>query len=179
MQIKLLKYEQQNNTTTVTIYNENDSTKTTVVVYGTERDKQEILKDALILSKFTNKEKYEDEEVIENVEMAEPRPSKMYADFANLSGYVIDQYADKMENEIKYSIEGKGATIQGNKIVEEEVEEDTSYFIVAKCGELVEKQERFLYAPVPKMEDPIIKISKDLETLTEAINLFATYKEEK
>lgn len=166
MQIKILKYKKQDGYIFVTIYNERDNTKVSLSVVDGNRDKQEILKDALILSKFMAKEKYEDEEVIENVEMAEPRPSKMYADFTNLSGYVVDQYADKMENEIEYSIVGKGATIQGNKIVEEEVEEDTSYFIVAKCGELEEKRERFLYAPISPRENPLEEYKKAFDILS-------------
>lgn len=165
MQIKLLEYKKQDSHILVTILNEKDNTKTSTSIVDGDRDKKEIIKDAYILSKFTNKEKYSNEEVIETIELDDPKPSKMYPDFINLSGYVIDQYADKMENEIKYSIEGKGATIQGNKIVEEEVEEDTSYFIVAKCGELVEKQERFLYAPISPRENPLEEYKKAFDIL--------------
>lgn len=68
-------------------------------------------------------------------------------DWRNLQGKVYDQYGSEMETEILFSIEGEQARIENGKIVEDVVDTDTSYFIVAKYGDLEERQERTIFAP--------------------------------
>lgn len=68
-------------------------------------------------------------------------------DFNNFTADIYDQFGDKMNVDVTFEIEGTGARIEDGTIIEDVVENDTSYFIVAKYGNLEEKQERIIYAP--------------------------------
>ena len=57
------------------------------------------------------------------------------------------------------------AKIENGKIVEDVVDTDTSYFIVAKYGDLEERQERFLYAPRPHSPGELELLNKKVELL--------------
>ena len=93
----------------------------------------------------------------------------MDIDFYNLSGKVYDQYGDLMPAEINFSIEGTDKVrIENNKLIEEEVKELNSYFIVAKCGELIKKDERFIY-PLPQEEPKVASVEERLEATEKAV----------
>ena len=68
-------------------------------------------------------------------------------DFNNFTADIYDQFGDEMNVDVTFEIEGTGARIEDGKIIEDVVENDTSYFIVAKYGNLEERQERTIYAP--------------------------------
>ena len=117
-------------------------------------------------------------EEIEGLKDYNPKPkaARLDIDFYSLSGKVFDQYGDVIETPIDVTIEGTDkARIENGKLITEEVEEETSFFIVAKAGDLVEKQERTLYPkvdrePVPPHEDVLeakIKATSDRQDFIE------------
>ena len=92
-------------------------------------------------------------------------------DWNNLQAKVYDQYGAEMEVSPTWSVEGVGATIENGKVVESEVVEDTSYFIVAKVGDLEERQERTIYAPAPEIPDSEAPVSRaEYEELKAALD---------
>ena len=78
----------------------------------------------------------------------------------------------KIDLPIEFSIEGTGARIENGKIIKDVVEKDTSYFIVAKVGDLEERKERFLYAPrevVPSEIDVLNNKIAELEGVIDTV----------
>ena len=122
-------------------------------------DKESILKDVYIISKDRrNSRPYAGIEPTLYQEWNPPKPKAsalIVTNWFGLQGIIYDQYGEEMEVEIQFSIEGKNAKIEDNKIIEDVVDTDTSYFIVAKYGNLEKRQERFLYAPV---EPPVSEV---------------------
>lgn len=120
------------------------------------REIEEILQDAYILTKNKeNRQVYNGEE-IEDLKDYIPKPkvARLDVDFYNLSGKVFDQYGDVLDAPISFTVEGTDkAKIEKGKLIEEEVEEEASFFIVAKVGDLEQKEERFLY-PKPEIKEP-------------------------
>jgi len=72
--------------------------------------------------------------------------NKLEVDFNKLQGKVIDQYGNIISTDVIFSIEGTNkARIENNKIVEDEVEKDTEYYIIARYKDLEKKQKRIIY----------------------------------
>lgn len=120
------------------------------------RELEEILQDAYILTKNKeNRQAYTGEEIEDLKDyIAKPKVARLEADFYNLSGKVYDQYGDVIDAPISFTVEGTDKVkIEDGKLIEEEVENETSFFIVAKVGDLEQRQERFLY-PKPKEVEP-------------------------
>lgn len=120
------------------------------------RELEEILQDAYILTKNReNRQAYAGEEIADLIDyIPKPKVTRFEADFYNLTGKVYDQYGDIFDAPISFEIEGTDKVkIADGKLIEEEVEAETSYFIVAKVGDLEERQERFLY-PKPEIKEP-------------------------
>ena len=120
------------------------------------RELEEILQDAYILTKNKeNRQVYAGEEIEDLIDyVAKPKVARLDVDFYNLSGKVYDQYGDILDAPINFTIEGTDkAKIEKGKLIEEEVTEETSFFIVAKVGNLEERKERFLY-PRPEIKEP-------------------------
>ena len=93
----------------------------------------------------------------------------MEVNFYDLTGKVYDQYGELMEKQIQFEIQGTDkARIENNKIIEEEVKEITSYFLVASCGELVQKEERCIYPPI-KEEPKVASVEERLEATEKAV----------
>ena len=154
------------------------------------RELEEILQDAYILTKNKeNRQAYNGEKIEELKDyIPKPKIARLEADFYNLTGKVYDQYGDLLDAPISFEIEGTDkAKIEDGKLIEEEVEEDTSFFIVAKVGNLEQRQERFLYPrpeevepnpdelPVTKGEfDKLVAENKDLLETQDAIMLAQT-----
>lgn len=154
------------------------------------RELEEILQDAYILTKNKeNRQAYNGEE-IEDLKDYIPKPkiARLDADFYNLTGKVFDQYGDILDAPISFEIEGTDkAKIENSKLIEEEVTEETSFFIVAKVGNLEKRQEKTIY-PKPKVEPPnpdempvtkgeynkLVAESKDLLETQDAIMLAQT-----
>ena len=141
------------------------------------RELEEILQDAYILTKNKeNRQTYVGEEIEDLKDyVAKPKVARLDADFYRLTGKVYDQYGDIIDAPISFTIEGTDKVkIEDGKLIKEEVEEDTSYFIVAKVGDLEQRQERFLYPKPtevePSPEDaPVTR--KEYEELKQALEI--------
>lgn len=158
--MKLLKYEKYERDMIVGIVFD-DNTYNLVRIVDNTRPKQEILKDAYIILKNVDRLDYLDDiNKLQDLELASPKTTFMDIDFYNLSGVVYDQYGEAMDKEISFVIEGTDkAKIVDGKLIEKEVEEEASFFIVAKCEDLEQKQERTLY---PKAEDMEVETREQL-----------------
>lgn len=174
--MKLIQYTDDGSRALVTILF-NDGTYAITDVISGDRPKDDILKDAYIILKNTERVIFEgDPRDFDNLILPEPKEKFMDIDFYNLTGKVYDQYGEIMDKKIQFEIQGTGkARIENNKVVEEEVTEETSYFIVASCGELVQKEERFIYPPVKEeprgnLEDPEL-LKARVEELEKALNI--------
>lgn len=167
--MKLLDYFNDGDYVKVAILFDDNTYGATRVV-SSYRDKKEILRDAYIILKSSERIKFNgNKEDFEDLIFEEPKPNSMEVDFYNLSGKVYDQYGDLIPVEINFSIEGTNkARIENNKLIEEEVKELTSYFIVAKCGELIKKDERFIY-PLPQEEPKVASVEERLEATEKAV----------
>lgn len=150
--MKLLKYEKLQKDTIVGIVFD-DETYGLVRILDSTRPKEEILKDAYIILKNSDRLNYEgDISTLEDLALPTSKPTFMTVDFYSFTGKVYDQYGDEIFKDIIFEIAGTDkARIENGKLIEEEVTEETSFFIVAKCGNLEEKQERKLY---PRAEEP-------------------------
>ena len=141
--MKLLKYEKQGNNVFVAFLQDNILKSATVADGG--RNREEILQDAYILAK----DQVGEEILMEDITLPEPVLKRIKVDFNTLTGIALDQYGDEIEQEITFEVEGTDkARIEGGELIEDTVENDVSYFIVAKAGDLEERQERTIYAPV-------------------------------
>lgn len=169
--MKLIQYEDDGNRATVAIlFDDNTYSETTVI--SKNRDKQDILKDAYIISK--NKEKFTFEgnkDDYEDLVLEAPKPNTLDINFYNLSGKAYDQYGNEIQAEITFSVEGTDkAKIEKNELIEEEVTEITSFFIVAKCGDVEKREERFIYPKVEPKEPPK-KEPTEVEKLEAKVNV--------
>lgn len=148
--MKLLQFKDFGKDKLVTLVFD-DGTFATTSVTNRYRDKDDLIKDAYILLKNTNREPYEgDISALEIVQLEKPKATSMVPDFYALKGAVYDQYGDAMDIPINYVIEGTDkARIEDSKVIEDKVEEDTKYVIKATAGELTETQERTIYKEQP------------------------------
>lgn len=150
-----------------------DLTYASTIVKDNSRPKSDLIKDAFILLKNADKLPYDgDTDNLEEIKLDPPRPTRMEPDFYTFKGLVYDQYGDILQVPIDYTIQGTDKVkITDGNLVEEEVQEDTPYTIVAKVGDLEEKQERTLYKkvePGPErmtLEDSLNDLKKQAETL--------------
>ena len=130
---------------------------------------ENVLKNAYVLSKNIERLQYGEEipTDLETYEKPQSVATKITnVDFNNLTADIYDQFGDLMQVDIDFTIEGTDkAKIENGKIVEDVVDTDTSYFIVAKYGDLEERQERFLYAPRPHSPGELELLNKKVELL--------------
>lgn len=167
--MKLIQYTDDGDYVKVAIlFDDNTYGATSVVSAG--RDGKDILKDAYILLRNVERVRFEgDPRDFDDLILPEPKEKTMDIDFYNLTGKVYDQYGEVMDKKIQFEIQGTDkAKIENNKVIEEEVEEITSYFIVASCGELVQKEERFIYPPAP-VEPKVASVEERLEVTEKAV----------
>lgn len=167
--MKLIQYTDDGSRALITILFDDGTYAITDVISG-DRPKDDILKDAYIILKNTDRAIFEgDPRDFDNLILSESKVNSIDANFYELTGKVYDQYGDPMDKEIQFEIQGTDkARIENNKLIEEEVEEITSYFIVASCGELVQKEERYIYPPAPiepETESPTDALAKELTKL--------------
>ena len=154
--MKLLTYQDIGQDKQVTILFD-DMTCASTIVKDNTRPKSDLIKDAFILLKNADKLPYDgDTDGLEEIKLDPPIPARMEPDFYTFKGTVYDQYGDILQVPIDYTIQGTDKVkIIDENLVEEEVQEDTPYTIVARVGELEEKQERTLYKrEEPKPIDP-------------------------
>lgn len=167
--MKLIQYIDDSYYARVAILFDDNTYAVTSVVSG-NRTKDDILKDTYILLRNVERVRFEgDPKDFDDLILPAPKENLMEVNFYNLTGKVFDQYGDPIDREIQFEVQGTDkAKIENNKVVEEEVEEITSYFIVASCGELVQKEERFIYPPAPvepERENPTDALAKELTKL--------------
>lgn len=167
--MKILKYESFGKDTIVSILFD-DNTYNVTQILDNSRPKEEILKDGYIILKNTERYPYTgDTKDLEDLILPTPTPTFMTIDFYNFSGKVYDQYGEEIQADITFEIVGTDkAKIENGKLITEEVQEETSFFIVAKCGNLEEKQERKLY---PKPEEPAPQPDMTATLVKEVANL--------
>lgn len=167
--MKLLKYENLNKDTVVGIVFD-DETYGLVRILDNTRPREEILKDAYIILKNSDRLNYEgDVSALEDLMLPTSKPTFMTVDFYGFSGKVYDQYGDEIFKDISFEVVGtEKARIENKKLIEEEVKTETSFFIVAKCGNLAEKQERKIY---PKSEEPVPQPDMTATLVKEVANL--------
>lgn len=169
--MKLLKYIDDGNRALVAIlFDDNTYAETTVI--SKNRSKQDILKDAYILLKNKEKTQFEgNKDEYEDLVLETPKPNTLDVNFYNLSGKAYDQYGNEIQAEITFSIEGTDKVkIEKGALIEEEVTEITSFFIVAKCGDVEKKEERFIY-PKVEPEEPLKKEPTEVEKLEAKVNV--------
>lgn len=167
--MKLLTYQDIGQDKQITILFD-DMTYASTIVKDNSRPKADLLKDAFILLKNADKTPYDGEvEGLEEIKLDPPIPARMEPDFYTFKGVVYDQYGDILKVPISYTIEGTDKVkITDGNLVKEEVQEDTPYTIVAKVGDLEEKQERTLYKKVdPQPQTPTVE--ERLEATEEAM----------
>lgn len=118
---------------------------------------EDSIKDAYIICSNETNRSLKFEEIPEDFIKFEPNPTATtlkVTNWAELQAKVYDQYGAEMEVIPTFTIEGEHARIEDNKIIEDVVDTDTSYFIIAKVGELEERRERVIYAPVVPVSNP-------------------------
>lgn len=126
------------------------------------------LKDLYIISKNPrNRFKIEEKPIdLEEWEKPTDIPTRIKnIDWINLKAKIYNQFGDLMDLQPIFTIEGTGARIEDGKIVEDVVDNDTSYFIVARYGDLEERQERFLYAPVEPQPNELDMANRKIDAL--------------
>ena len=167
--MKILKYESFGKDTIVSILFD-DNTYNVTQILDNSRPGGEILKDGYIILKNTERYPYTgDTKDLEDLILPTPTPTFMTIDFYNFSGKVYDQYGEEIQADITFEIVGTDkAKIENGKLITEEVQEETSLFIVAKCGNLEEQQERKLY---PKPEEPAPQPDMTATLVKEVANL--------
>lgn len=147
-----------------------DGTYAVTSVKSGNRTKDDILKDAYILLRNVERVRFEgNSKDYEDLILPAPKENYMEINFYALTGKVFDQYGEVMEKQVQFEIQGTDkARIENNKIIEEEVKEITSYFIVASCGALVQKEERFIYPPAP-VEPKVASVEARLKATEQAM----------
>lgn len=127
-----------------------DNTYSNINLIG-GRPIDEVLKDAYILTNnAANRLPYTEEAPTDlgDYDITPVATTLSVDNFNNSTAKVYDQYGQPMEAQIEFSVEGTSkAKYEEGNLIEDEVTEDTPYFVVAKYGDLEERQERFLYAP--------------------------------
>lgn len=152
--MKILEYEEYNDRVLVTVLYDDNTFATLNMLNTGNRD--EILKDVYIISKDArNRQPFEGEIPVDLETYHKPQSSPSFmrnVDFYNLTAEVYDQFGQLMDLQPTFSIEGTAAKIEGGRIVESEVDVDTSYTVVTSVGDIEERQERTVYSPIPAVE---------------------------
>ena len=134
---------------------------------------ENMLKNAYILSKNIERLQYEGE-VPTDLETYEKPQSVATTitnvNFNNFTADIYDQFGEKMNVDVTFEIEGTGARIENGKIIEDVVDNDTSYFIVAKYGNLEKRQERTIYAPKEVEPSEIDMLNNKISELEQIID---------
>ena len=167
--MKIIQYIDDSYYARVAILFDDNTYAVTSVISG-NRTKEDILKDAYILLRNVERVRFEGKaKDYEDLILPAPKENYMEVNFYALTGKVYDQYGEVMEKQVQFKVQGTDkARIENNKIIEQEVKEITSYFIVASCGELVRKEERCIYPPV-KEEPKVASVEERLEATEKAV----------
>lgn len=167
--MKLIQYIDDSYYARVAILFDDNTYAVTSVISG-NRNKEDILKDAYILLKNAERVRFDGKASdYDDLVLPKPKEKFMDIDFYNLAGKVYDQYGELMDKEVQFEVQGTDkAKIENGKLVEEDVEEMTSYLIVAKCGEIEQKEEKIIY-PAKKKTNTELDLEKRLEATEKAV----------
>lgn len=176
--MQVVKYEINNNSLTVG-FKVDDFVVYSQIAYDKNKTKSRLLQQAYIqCKKAIEYEKTLEEHSFTSDEVGSifvpeaPKPAKLKIDFNNLSGVVLDQYGDNYSSEVAFTIYGTDkAKIESGVIIEDVVEGDTEYHIVASYGSLTETEKRVIHPPEPdKVNELREEIYPSLERLSELNN---------
>ena len=167
--MKLIQYIDDSYYARVAILFDDNTYAVTSVISG-NRSKDDILKDAYILLRNVDRVRFEgNHSDYEDLVLPAPKENFMEVNFYDLTGKAYDQYGDEIFKDITFEVVGTDkAKIENGKLVTGEVQEETSFFIVAKCGTLEERQERTLY---PQLEEPTPQPDMTATLVKEVANL--------
>ena len=169
MKYKILS--EDNNRANIFCYYDDGTFTTLNLVAG--RDMGDILKDAYIISSNRmNRNLFEGEPPSGLIEFkANPVPTVLkVSDVENTNATVYDQYGSPMDVETTFTIEGTDkARFENGKLIQDTVDNDTSFSIVAKYGELEERIERTLFAPIPTQEEILAAQYEELKQALEVL----------
>ncbi|WP_034438177.1 hypothetical protein [Clostridium ihumii] len=186
--MQIVKYDIDDNILTVG-FKEDNFVVYSIIEYNKNLSKKELLKqaymqckDAIEYERTLEEHLITTDEIGEEFILEDSKAIKLEVDFDNLKGKVLDQYVNVFSTDIIFSVEGSDkVSIKNNKIIEESVLIDTDYFIVAKYGDLIEKQQNTIYAPkvvkenVDKekvaMAEAIVDLNSEIEILKKEIEL--------
>lgn len=172
--MQIVKYEVNKDILTVG-FKEYDFVVYAQVSYDENKTKDELLQLAYIQAKPSIEyEKTLDEHSFVTEEGGEeftpepPKPTKLDVNFDSLTGKVLDQYGNVFDGEVIFTIESDVARIEDGIIVEDEVEEDTEYKIIASYNDLIVQENRIIYPFTPNETD-ILK--NEIEELKQVIDV--------
>lgn len=98
-----------------------------------------------------------------------PKPTKLDVNFNSLTGKVLDQYGDVFDGEVIFTIDSDVARIENGIIVEDEVEEDTEYEIIASYNDLIVQENRIIYPFTPNETDILKYEIEELRQITDIL----------
>lgn len=154
--MRLLQYEEIGNKTIVGLIFDDD-TMATAIISDNKRPKKDILKDAYIILRNRPKEPFTGKRGDYEIFHLEKRvPTRMDVNCRSLYGTVYDQYGDKMDIEITYTVEGE-AKIEDGRLIENEVKEPSTYTVRASVGDLEEIE---VFNVFPKPPEPPKRLSE-------------------
>lgn len=150
--MEIVKYKQEDSSLIIG-FKEDNFVVYSVISYDETLSKNELLqkaylqvKDTIEYEKNSQEHSFITEETGEEFIPEQSKLNKLEVDFNKLQGKVIDQYGNVISTDVIFSIEGTNkARIENNKIVEDEVEKDIEYYIIAKYKDLEKKQKRIIY----------------------------------
>ncbi|AVP61684.1 hypothetical protein C7M79_13685 [Clostridium botulinum] len=150
--MQIVKYLIDNTVLTVG-FKEDNFVVYSVIPYDITLTKQQLLQKAYEQVKLTieyektlEEHSFTTEETGEEFIPEQSKLNKLEVNFNKLHGKIIDQYNNVISTNVIFSIEGTNkARIENNKIVEDEVEKDTEYYIIARYKDLEKKQKRIIY----------------------------------
>ena len=169
IKIKILEYIQQDGKTYITLMWD-DGTNLPYKFEG-YISKGDAVHDTYIIGQHMPRQQFTGE-IPTTAEDWEPNPTATVLkikDWNNLQGIVYDQYGSEMEVSPTWLIEGSNARIENGEVVEDIVETNASYSIIAKIGNLEERQERTIYAPAEEIPEDAPVSRAEYEELKAAL----------
>ena len=172
--MQIIEYEVKKSILTVG-FKEDNFAVYAQVTYDDNKTKEELLQLAYIQArpsikyeKTLNEHSFATEEVGEEFIPELPKPTNLDVNFDSLTGKVLDQYGDVFDGEVIFTIDSDVARIEDGTIVEDVVEEDTEYKIIASYNDLVIQESRVIY-PLSPNETDILK--NEIEELKQVIDV--------
>lgn len=172
--IQIISYEVEKSILIVG-FKVNDFVVYSSIGYDSKKTKQQLLqlayeqvKQTIDYEKTLDEHSFVTEEGGEEFTPEPPKPTKLDVNFDSLTGKVLDQYGNVFDGEVIFTIDSDVARIEDGIIVEDEVEEDTEYKIIASYNDLIVQENRIIYLLIPSETD-ILK--NEIEELKQVIDV--------